>query len=56
MQQKFSGFMEGDVVYEDTTQKNITVMVDLYDKVVDGETKKYWEIFLSEIGVVQTRV
>lgn len=54
MQQKFSGFMEGNIVYEDVTQKNITVEVDLYDKVIDGETKKLWEVFLSEIGVVQT--
>lgn len=55
MQQKFFGFLEGEVVYKDTTQKNIEVVVDLYDKVIDGETQKLWEVFLSEIGVVQTR-
>ncbi len=53
--QTFKGLVDGKVVYGDVTQRNVTVILKLYDKVVDGETKKIWDVFLADVGIEETR-
>ncbi|SDL31607.1 hypothetical protein SAMN05421823_105180 [Catalinimonas alkaloidigena] len=55
VQQKFEGFSEGKLVYSDITQKNIEVVLKGYQKVAGGVTQDLWDVFLSNIGVVETR-
>jgi len=55
-EQTFEGLIENKVVYKDVTKKNVEVVVKAYSKAVDGETKEVWDAFLSDIGVVETRI
>jgi len=53
--QKFKGFSDGKIVYGDVTRRNVTVVLKSYLKTgADGDTKKAWDVFLEDIGVVQT--
>lgn len=53
--QKFTGYRDGQVAYSDLTRKNIEVILKGYEKDVGGEIVELWDIFLSDIGVVNTR-
>ncbi len=53
--QTFKGFVDGKIVYGDVTQRNVTVVLKLYEKAVDGETKKIWDVFLADVGIEETR-
>ncbi|WP_313993205.1 hypothetical protein [Xanthocytophaga flava] len=53
--QTFKGFVDGKVVYGDITQRNITVILKLYEKVVEGQGKKMWDVFLADVGIIETR-
>jgi hypothetical protein len=55
LQQRFNGFLDGQLVYSDLTEKNVEVMVKAYQKEVDGERQEMWDVFLSDIGVVVTK-
>ncbi len=54
LQQKFEGFIDGRLVYTDVTKKNMTVILKTYDKYVVGEKQTLWDVYLGDIGVVQT--
>ncbi|QCR21559.1 hypothetical protein [Pontibacter sp. SGAir0037] len=53
--QKFRGFVDGNVVYGDITKRNLTVVLRQYEKVVDGEAIANWDVFLADLGVVETK-
>lgn len=53
--QKFTGFRDGQEVYSDYTRKNIEIVLKGYTKQVGGQTHELWDVFLSDIGVVNTR-
>ena len=53
--QKFKGFIDGKVVYGDRTKRNITVVLKTYEKMVDGGTQSAWDVFLENMGVVETK-
>ncbi|MEZ4826612.1 MAG: hypothetical protein R3C61_10015 [Bacteroidia bacterium] len=53
--QKFTGYRDGQPVYTDYTRKNIEVVLKGYTKQVGGQTRELWDVFLSDIGVVNTR-
>lgn len=53
--QTFKGLVDGKIIYGDVTQRNVTVILKLYEKAVDGETKKLWDVFLADIGIQETR-
>ncbi|MEZ4774527.1 MAG: hypothetical protein R3D00_15185 [Bacteroidia bacterium] len=53
--QKFTGYRDGQPVYSDYTRKNIEIVLKGYTKQVGGQTKELWDVFLSDIGVVNTR-
>ena len=53
--QKFTGYRDGKPVYSDYTRKNIEVVLKGYTKKVGGQTQELWDVFLSDIGVVNTR-
>lgn len=55
LQQTFEGFIDGKVVYKDVTKKNITIILKAYKKEVEGEAKELWDVFLSDVGVVETK-
>ncbi|TDQ09434.1 hypothetical protein [Pedobacter metabolipauper] len=53
--QKFMGFVDGTVVYGDITKRNLTIVVKAYEKVVDGQAQQGWDVFLADMGVVETK-
>ncbi len=53
--QKFMGFKDGNVAYGDITKRNLTIVVKSFEKVVNGEAQQAWDVFLSDMGVVETR-
>ncbi len=53
--QTFKGFKDGQMVYGDVTERNATTILKLYEKDDEGTTKKVWDIFLADVGVVETR-
>jgi hypothetical protein len=53
--QKFQGFVDGNLVYGDQTKRNVTIVLKHYEKAVNGETVSGWDIFLDDIGVVETK-
>ncbi|MDJ1472175.1 hypothetical protein QNI19_28745 [Cytophagaceae bacterium DM2B3-1] len=53
--QTFKGFKDDVMVYGDVTERNATVILKLYDKDEEGVTKKVWDVFLADVGVVETR-
>lgn len=54
-QQRFTGYRDGRAVYSDVTKKNIEVVLKGYTKDVAGVTEELWDVFLSDIGVENTR-
>lgn len=53
--QKFQGFVDGKLVYEDETQKNIDVIIKTVEKVMANRTVETREVLLGDIKVVETR-
>jgi hypothetical protein len=53
--QKFQGFVDGNLVYGDKTKRNVTIVLKHYEKAVNGETVSGWDVFLDDIGVVETK-
>lgn len=57
IEQQFAGFIDGRLVYGDVTEKKITIVLETYEIVTaQGESSKRWDIFLSDIGVEQTKM
>lgn len=56
LQQRFKGFMDNQLVYSDLTEKNVEVKVMAYEKEMNGEKQEMWDVFLSDIGVVVTKI
>lgn len=55
-EQRFSGYdANGNVKYTDITQKNVKVMVKSYKKVIEAIENQQWEVFLGNIGIVETK-
>ncbi len=54
--QKFKGFdAEGNLVYEDTTKKDITVYVKRKETQIGGRLIGFWDVLLGDIRVKETR-
>lgn len=54
IQQKFSGYKDGQLIYGDMTRKNLEVVLKTYTKFQDGKAIKLWDVFLGDVGVRQT--
>lgn len=54
-QQLFKGYLDNKVVYQDVTQKDIEVVLTKYEVFDEGIKEQKWDVFLSNIGVQQTR-
>ncbi|MEM6844454.1 MAG: hypothetical protein AAF632_19700 [Bacteroidota bacterium] len=54
-QQLFKGYMDNKVVYQDVTEKDVEVVLTRYEVFDEGERQQKWDVFLSNIGVQQTR-
>lgn len=54
-QQLFKGYLDNKVVYQDVTDKDIEVVLKRYEVFDEGEKAEKWDVFLSSIGVQQTR-
>ena len=52
--QIFRGFRDGELVYQDQTEKRVEVMLRGYSKTTDGVTQDLWDVLLSNIRVEQT--
>lgn len=53
--QKFKGFIDGKVVYGDRTKRNVTIVLKTYEKEKDGGKQSEWDVFLEDMGVVETQ-
>ncbi|MEM6844452.1 MAG: hypothetical protein AAF944_20285 [Bacteroidota bacterium] len=53
--QLFRGYLDNKIVYQDVTDKNIEVVLARYEVFDEGIKKQKWDVFLSDIGVQQTR-
>ncbi|WKN43781.1 hypothetical protein [Tunicatimonas pelagia] len=54
-QQLFRGYIDNKIQYQDVTEKNIEVVLARYEVFDEGVKKQKWDVFLSDIGVQQTR-
>jgi hypothetical protein len=54
-QQRFTGMVEGKVVYEDITTKKQEVILKRYEKAIEGKATDNWDIFLGDIKVEQAQ-
>jgi len=53
--QKFKGFSkEGNLVYEDTTKKDITVYVKRKQTQIQGQMIGFWDVLLGDVRVKET--
>lgn len=53
--QKFTGYRDNRLIYSDYTRKNIEVVLKGYTKLSGGEQKELWDVFLSDIGVINMK-
>ncbi len=53
--QKFQGFTDGNLIYGDITKRSMTIVIKHYEKQVNGETVSGWDLYLGDIGVVETK-
>ncbi len=53
--QLFRGYIDNKIVYQDVTDKNMEVVLMRYEVFDEGVKKQKWDVFLSDIGVQQTR-
>lgn len=54
IEQKFIGYLGEKAVYEDTTIKNIEIVLKTYEKIIAGKAVKQWDVLLGDIGVQET--
>ncbi len=54
IEQKFVGYLGEKAVYEDTTIKNIEIVLKTYEKIIAGKAVKQWDVLLGDIGVQET--
>ncbi|MFA8298994.1 MAG: hypothetical protein ACEPOV_02410 [Hyphomicrobiales bacterium] len=53
--QKFKGYdKEGDLIYQDTTKKDITVYVKQKETQIAGRTVEFWDVLLGDVRVKET--
>ena len=55
VEQVFRGIKDGKPVYEDVTQKDIEIVLGNFKKEESGVVEYAWDVFLSDIGVEETR-
>lgn len=54
-EQVFRGYQDGRVIYEDRTIKNQTIVVKVTTDLKDGQKSLVWDVFLYDVGVLETR-
>ncbi|MFK7922201.1 MAG: hypothetical protein AB8H47_09600 [Bacteroidia bacterium] len=54
IEQKFTGYLGERAIYEDTTIKNIEIVLKTYEKIIAGKSVKQWDVLLGDIGVQET--
>ncbi len=55
VEQVFRGLRDGKPIYEDITQKDIEIVLGNFRTEENGITEYAWDVFLSDIGVEETR-
>ncbi len=53
-EQKFKGYKDGKLVYEDRTVKNQTVVIKVLSDNKEGKKNILWDVFLYDVGVIST--
>ena len=53
--QKFQGFIDGNLVYGDQVQRNIVIVLKQYEKEVNGGKTTGWDVYLDDIGIMETK-
>ena len=55
VEQVFRGLRDGKAIYEDITQKDMEIVLGNFRTEENGITEYAWDVFLSDIGVKETR-
>ncbi|MCC3158594.1 hypothetical protein LJ737_15195 [Hymenobacter sp. 15J16-1T3B] len=53
--QTFKGTVDGKIIYGDITKRTVEVVIRPYQKALNGESMLSWEVYLGDIGVVETK-
>ncbi|WP_201986872.1 hypothetical protein [Hymenobacter rubidus] len=53
--QTFKGLMDEKIFYGDITKRTIEIIAKPYKKAINGETIIAWQVFLGDVGVVETK-
>ena len=53
--QKFEGFIDGKLAYADFTKRDVTIVLKHYEKAKMGTMVGEWDLYLDDIGVVETK-
>lgn len=52
--QKYQATKDGQIVYGDITERKVSIILKHYQKATESGNKTDWEVFLGDIGVVET--
>jgi hypothetical protein len=53
--QTFTGFIDNKIAYSDKTKRSMEVVAKKYQKATEAGSVDSWDLFLSDIGVLQTK-
>jgi len=53
--QKFKGFIDGNLVYGDRTKRIIIIVLKHYEKQINGQKVSRWDLYLGDIGTLETK-
>ena len=53
--QKFIGYVDNKPAYQDVTTKKVEIIIKTYNKSVNGQDIRAYDVFLGDVSVMQTR-
>jgi hypothetical protein len=54
-EQKFTGYIDGVPVYKDKIERNLTIVISKYQKIVNGNSVDEWDVFLGDMAISERK-
>ena len=54
-EQRFTGFIDGVAVYQDKIERNLTIILSKYQKIVNGNYVDEWDVFLGDMAISERK-
>ncbi|MBP7168006.1 MAG: hypothetical protein KBB64_10100 [Bacteroidia bacterium] len=54
-EQRFTGYIDGIPVYQDKIERNLTIVISKYQKIVNGNLVDEWDVFLGDMAISERR-